>query len=626
MQGRRSLTTMSEHAPDESANITQDELALLFPELEIIRLIGRGGMGVVYQARQRSLDRMVALKVLPGSRAGDPQYSERFRREASVLANLKNPKIVALYDYGERGDFLYFLMEYVDGIDLAQRLKEGSLTTDEARRIVPQICEALEYSHAQGIIHRDIKPANILIDRSGDTKIADFGLAKFARPDGYESGLTLTNMALGTPRYMAPEQMENLSTLDHRVDIYALGVVLYEMLTGEPPAGSFALPSERRPGVDARMDEVILRAMDPAPGHRQSSASEVKTDFIGALRPRGAFTLTKRQQSWLVRAVPVSLAALTISVGLVYLANEDTRWGRRGEPSGQGRLQQVLPSGTVVRLAPGGAEDDRGVPSVLQGEKVASISVSGSEEEFGVAVLADGTIRGWGSNAYGQATPPPDLHGVVAVAAGNGDKAAHCVALHADGSVSAWGDDTHGQARVPRGLDRAVQIAAGQFHSVVLRDDGTVVAWGYELDGVIAVPTDLPRIKAIAAGAWFTVALTVNGDLRVWGTSRARGCEVPSAIRDLRIAKVAAGSEHIAAITEHNELLLWGQDRSFRRKTLSGESIRSLAATGHLTTAVDSANRLYVLGRESPFEEITSKPVIGLGIQSTGILAIVRPE
>src|ERR1039458_4484976 len=158
------------------------ELAPMFPQLEILSLIGQGGMGAVYQARQKELDRIVALKILPPGIGQDAAFAERFTREAKALAKLNHPGIVTLYEFGRADGLFYFLMEYVDGVSLRQLLNAGRVSPREALAIVPQICDALQYAHDQGIVHRDIKPENILLDRRGRVKVADFGLAKLVGP------------------------------------------------------------------------------------------------------------------------------------------------------------------------------------------------------------------------------------------------------------------------------------------------------------------------------------------------------------------------------------------------------------------------------------------------------------
>jgi serine/threonine protein kinase len=255
------------------------EIAEHFPGLEILEVLGEGGMGVVYRARQLELGREVALKILRPRFATEPSFAERFSREARALARLSHPGIVAVHDFGRAGDHFYLLMELVEGTNLRRLIRDGDLTSRQALEVVSQVCSALQFAHDQGVVHRDIKPENILIDRQGTAKIADFGLAKIARGEDAEpeaSRLTKPLQAMGTPQYMAPEQIEHPLEVDHRADIYSLGVVFYELLTGELPLGRFAPPSDKVE-VDVRLDEVVLRSLEKEPERRYQHASEVRT-------------------------------------------------------------------------------------------------------------------------------------------------------------------------------------------------------------------------------------------------------------------------------------------------------------------------------------------------------------
>ncbi|MCL4179076.1 MAG: protein kinase [Verrucomicrobia bacterium] len=255
----------------------RETVAAALPQFEILELIGQGGMGSVFKARQPQLNRLVALKILPTDPARDPKFSERFLREAQALARLNHPNIVAIHDSGEAGGFLYLVMEYVDGASLRQLLRERRLQPEEALAIVPRICEALQFAHDQGVVHRDIKPENVLLDRQGRVKIADFGIAKLVDTDEPRPALTEEFSVIGTPHYMAPEQIERPRLVDHRADIYSLGVVFYEMLTGELPLGKFPPPS-RKVQLDVRLDEVVLRSLEKEPERRYQHASEVRSD------------------------------------------------------------------------------------------------------------------------------------------------------------------------------------------------------------------------------------------------------------------------------------------------------------------------------------------------------------
>ncbi len=255
-----------------------EELAKNFPQLEILELLGEGGMGMVYKARQPQLDRFVALKILSPLLSQDPAFAERFSREAQALAKLNHPNIVAIYDFGKAGNIYFFVMEYVDGMNLRQlEQAQKRIQPEEALTLIPKICEALQYAHEEGVVHRDIKPGNILISKKGRVKIADFGLAKIAGRESKDSRLTGAQDVMGTLHYMSPEQLENPLAVDHRADIYSVGVVFYEMLTGELPIGRFSSPSQKVQ-VDVRLDEIVLRALEKEPNRRYQHASEVKTD------------------------------------------------------------------------------------------------------------------------------------------------------------------------------------------------------------------------------------------------------------------------------------------------------------------------------------------------------------
>jgi len=251
-------------------------MAKLFPQLEIIELLGQGGMGAVYKARQPRLNRFVALKILSPEKQNNPQFAERFEREARALAWLNQPNIVTVYDFGETQGMFYLLMEFVDGLSLRQLLQQRRLAPTEALAIVIQICQALQYAHEQGVIHRDIKPENILLDKKGQVKIADFGIVKLMEPEPQDISLTGAADVVGTPHYMAPEQIEKPQTVDQRADIYSLGVVFYEMLTGELPLGKFQPPSQKVQ-IDVRLDEVVLHALEKEPARRYQEAGAVKT-------------------------------------------------------------------------------------------------------------------------------------------------------------------------------------------------------------------------------------------------------------------------------------------------------------------------------------------------------------
>lgn len=340
---------------------TPAELAPLFPQLEIIALIGQGGMGAVYRARQPSLDRVVALKILPPRAGNEAGFAERFMREARALARLSHPGIVAVHDFGRAGDFHYFVMEFVDGVTLRHLLTTARPTPAESLAIVPQICEALQYAHDRGIVHRDIKPENILIDRAGRVKIADFGLAKLIGGEAADWSITGAHDVVGTPHYMAPEQVEQPLAVDHRADIYSLGVVFYQLLTGELPLGKFAPPS-RKVQVDVRLDHVVLRALEKEPELRYQQATGLKTEVEGIAgnpsaaehtdvreeqRGTAAFLSGSESESrrvrWLVLLIAWTIAATFLRMNGEVVARYLDQAGRLGAPP-ETPLRQMFPA------------------------------------------------------------------------------------------------------------------------------------------------------------------------------------------------------------------------------------------------------------------------------------------
>jgi tRNA A-37 threonylcarbamoyl transferase component Bud32 len=322
---------------------SQAEVTAAFPQFEIIQLIGVGGMGTVWRARQPKLGRHVALKLLPASLAErDPAFAERFEREGQLLARLHHPNIVAVHDSGRAGNFFYLVMEFVDGVNLRQAMRASRFTPTQALAIVPKICDALQYAHEEGVLHRDIKPENILLDVKGRVKLVDFGIAKLvAQPEAVPVGavapgvplssggsLTLGDAALGTPNYMAPEQIEKPADVDHRADIYSLGVVFYELLTGELPQGEFAPPSEKS-AADPRLDGIVRQALEKERARRQQSVGEMRTQVEtiagtpageapepAAALPARATSRPLSRHGWEVVIWGIVLAAACVDMGL----------------------------------------------------------------------------------------------------------------------------------------------------------------------------------------------------------------------------------------------------------------------------------------------------------------------
>jgi hypothetical protein len=273
-------TQAGEDGSDWTAPAAEAVAAAFDSRFHIIRLLGRGGMGAVYEGFDTRLERRVAIKILPAETGANPAVLARFEREAKAMAALDHPNIVHIHDYGRTGDgHPYLVMEFIDGMDIHRLRQAGRLDLPGALDLVSQVCAALHYAHARGIIHRDIKPANIMVTTEGVAKVADFGLAKVLDSDDHphaDPALTRSGTAVGTLDYMAPEQLEG-QPVDHRADIYSLGVMLYDLLTGTPPRGAWPPPSQRV-RIDIRLDEIVLRALQQNPAARYQAAAEVRAD------------------------------------------------------------------------------------------------------------------------------------------------------------------------------------------------------------------------------------------------------------------------------------------------------------------------------------------------------------
>jgi serine/threonine protein kinase len=249
------------------------DLAPLFPGYEMDGLIAAGGMGAVYAAIQKSLDRSVAIKILPPELSANAAFRAGFEAEAKAMARLNHPNLIGVYDFGEVSGMLYIIMEFVPGCSLFNSAHGTAIDPAEVVRIVSGICSGLAHAHDNGIIHRDIKPANVLLDLNANPKIGDFGLARPADRQVQEN-----EEIFGTPHYTAPEVVNTPHSVDHRADIFSLGVILHELLTGRLPADD-PRPTSVISHCDIRFDAIIRRATDPLPANRYPSAHEIEREL-----------------------------------------------------------------------------------------------------------------------------------------------------------------------------------------------------------------------------------------------------------------------------------------------------------------------------------------------------------
>lgn len=292
----------------------------------IIEQIGMGGMATVYKAYQPSMERYVALKVLPSHYAADPKFVKRFIREARTIAQLEHRHILPVYDFGEENGITYLVMRYLEGGTLKEVLAQGRPTLSDIAELLTQICAALDYAHRRGVVHRDVKPANIMIDDEGCAYLADFGIAKVL--EGTVE-LTEEGVGIGTPAYMAPEQSLG-QKVDGRTDIYALGVILYEMVVGRPPYEAdtpmavalahihapLPLPREVRPDITEPIEAVIIKALAKDPADRFQTADELAQAFKQGLAESGSIPPETTLQMLLsearaTRVVPVRVSTET---------------------------------------------------------------------------------------------------------------------------------------------------------------------------------------------------------------------------------------------------------------------------------------------------------------------------
>lgn len=553
-------------------------------------LIGVGASGQVYRAHQTNVDRPVALKILAPVVESAEAFAERFRREATTMAELHHPAIVTVYAAGESDGHLYLATRLVSGPSLEQLLQQRtSLPPQEAVEILRMLAGGLDHAHSRGVVHRDVKPANILIDTDGQAFIADFGISRVLG----NASSTMTGRQPGTPRYMAPEQVGS-EPVGHRADLYALACVAFEMLTGRPPyvetdvvqlALAHAVKEIPRAGaldptLPTAVDRVLTRGLAKKPLDRFPSAQAFVDALAAAVRePTGP--VRGRPDRRTVVLAGLGAAGLLLGGGLAAFR----LWDEPAAPAAA--AAPPTPAQPPVKIAAGGYHN--------------------------LALLPDGTVRAWGDNSEGElgdgtttfrramATPVSGLVDVSAVAAG----VWHSLAVLRDGTVQAWGANQFGQlgdgtttdrstaVAVP-GLTDVVAVAVSGFrgtdgrddnisyaHSLALLRGGTVMAWGSNNDGQLGdgtttdrpVPTPVVGLRdvvAVAAGATHSLALLADGTVRAWGDNGLRGESgqdtsaraartTPVPVPGLGgVTALAAGCFHSLALVSDGTARTWG--------------------------------------------------------------------
>ena len=500
-----------------------EEAAALFPRWQVLRLLGRGGMGAVYQMHQPDLERDVAVKLLPIEACRDEHQVERFRREARTLAKLRHPGIVALHESGlsPAGHF-YFVMEYVDGSTLGELIAAGKVDVATAIAVTTQVCEALAYAHGLGVVHRDIKPSNILLDSSGQAKVADFGLARVDQVAAAGAlDLSRTGTFMGTAAYAAPEQVRDASKADHRADIYALGVLLYEMLTGELPRGVFQAPS-RKSGSDTHLDDVVRRALQERPEDRYQAAAELKQDITPPAPP---IRKSKSPLPWVAALLVIFLAA----GGAWHLMRKAPQAKESAtlpvapappEPKQENLIRKESPPTEVAKLAPPTRTPDAPAPTgeplvkvwsleplppsvqppaalLLRPWKDAVLLATG-----GVVLHPDSTLSCWSENAPGKIMKP-SLE--VSAVSGAGDTA---LALTANGELHRLSPD--GSIKHLTGEIRGIFPSAQAGRTAAVKKDGNAI--------LINIPTG--TTESLPAMTFSSLAITADGI--IWATDEAR--------------------------------------------------------------------------------------------------------
>ena len=390
------------------------------PGYKLHHVVGKGGMGEVYQATQLSLERMVAVKLLTGELAKDPQFVNRFEKEGAALATLRHPSIVSIVDRGNIGDTYYLVMEFVDGPSLREKMREPNFDSARALLTMLLVSKAIEYAHGRGVTHRDLKPENILFDEQagGVPKVTDFGLAGLDETHAQQRNLTQTHVAMGTASYMAPEQAIDARSAGPRADIYSLGVMLYEALTGELPVGQFDPPSVKKPGVDKRLDGIVARCLKTSPDDRFQTTSAliaeleplvtVNSSFLTLAKETRAQRITRRvkEVAWRVGRT-VALVVVMLALFLITAVFIRSRSENRRQSSGTELMTDYAL--TVPLTSPGRVDREAKTVGIGEGPDTMTLMADGRRPEVKGGAIDFGSPRG--DERKGRLTIDAELQG-----------------------------------------------------------------------------------------------------------------------------------------------------------------------------------------------------------------------
>ncbi|HRK15342.1 MAG TPA: protein kinase [Prosthecobacter sp.] len=571
-----------------------EELQKLMPGYTIEKLLGRGGMGAVYRGIQMNLDRPVAIKILPpGVEKEDSSFAERFKNEAKLMAKLNHPAVVSVHDFGAtQGGQLYFAMEYVDGSDVSQMIAaQGKLPPDHALAITAHVCDALAAAHELGIVHRDIKPANVLINMKGQVKVADFGLAKVEEPG--QHGFTKTGYAMGTPDFVAPEALMLGMAIDGRADIYAVGVMLYQMLTGNIPRGAFKSAAQLVPGLDPRFDAIITKAMQSAREDRHQSAAELRRELDVILT-----VPLVRQDAPVSAAIPVAQVAQApgqrsaaqrpagrSDVGTP-ARKEGAHAGKSArttsDPSAKSKAPLFISIGAIAAIgigafvmmsgkkeptkpstpAPSAAKPaprpSQSSPSTLTSSTTTGSGTTPKSSSTANNIQPTATIRPQSGKSATVAssilpTPQPVQTTLPLKAPARPTQVGQIVVWRVDGKPMSE-NDAH--VRPPADATASVHISANAqssgLHAAALQSDGTVRVWGK----ISPTPDEVRDVADLAASSGRVLAINANGEFFAWGSWSERADFIRRIQQGShKIVQIAAGAGYDYLLTDQGRIL-----------------------------------------------------------------------